>query len=171
MPEQPEQNDFLKLFVKHNRRLFAYVLTMIPNHMDAENVLQDTASILWSEFAEYEAGSNFYAWARQIARNKVLEYYKRKKFVLVEVELLDRIQATSEPILDSLDERMAALRGCLKRLEPQDAQLIHTRFYKNTTLKETAARTNQSVHTLYKRMAYIYIVLQVCIKKTLLAWE
>jgi RNA polymerase sigma-70 factor (ECF subfamily) len=171
MPEQPEQNDFLKLFVKHNRMLFAYVLTMIPNHMDAEDVLQDTASILWSKFAEYETGSNFYAWARQIARYKVLEYYKRKKAVLVEVELLDRIQAASEPILDSMDERMAALRGCLKKLKPQDAQLIHTRFYKNTPLKETAARTNQSVHTLYKRMAYIYTVLQVCIKKTLLTWE
>jgi RNA polymerase sigma-70 factor (ECF subfamily) len=171
MPEQPEQNDFLKLFVKHNRRLFAYVLTMIPNHMDAEDVLQETAGILWSKFAEYETGSNFYAWARQIARYKVLEYYKRKKAVLVEVELLDRIQAASEPILDSIDERMAALRGCLKKLKPQDARLIHARFHENTTLKETAARTNQSVHTLYKRMAYIYTVLQVCIKKTLLTWE
>jgi RNA polymerase sigma-70 factor (ECF subfamily) len=167
----PEQNDFLKLFIKHNRRLFAYILTMIPNHMDAEDVLQETAGILWSKFAEYEKGSNFYAWARQIARNKVLEYYKRKKAVLVEVELLDRIQAISEPILVSQDERMAALRGCLKKLKPRDAQLIHSRFYKNTTLKETAARTNQSVHTLYKRMAYIYTVLQVCIKKTLLTWE
>jgi len=171
MPEQPEQNDFLKLFVKHNRRLFAYVLTMIPNHMDAEDVLQETASILWSKFTEYEAGSNFYAWARQIARNKVLEYYKRKKAVLVEVELLDRIEAISEPILVSQDERMAALRGCLKKLKPRDAKLIHSRFYENTTLKETAAQTNQSVHTLYKRMAYLYTVLQVCIKKTLLTWE
>jgi RNA polymerase sigma-70 factor (ECF subfamily) len=171
MPEQPEQNDFLKLFIKHNRRLFAYVLTMIPNHMDAEDVLQETAGILWSKFAEYKTGSNFYAWARQIARYKVLEYYKRKKAVLVEVELLDRIQAASEPILDSMDERMAALRGCLKKLKPQDARLIHARFHENTTLKETAARTNQSVHTLYKRMAYIYTVLQVCIKKTLLTWE
>ena len=66
---------------------------------------------------------------------------------------------------------MAALRGCLKKLQPRDAQLVHGRFYDNTTLKETAAQTNQSVHTLYKRMAYIYTVLQVCIKKTLLTWE
>ena len=167
----PEQNDFLKLFVKHNRRLFAYILTMIPNHVEAEDVLQETAGILWSKFGEYETGSNFYAWARQIARNKVFEYYKRKKSVLVEFKLLDRIQATSEPVLDSMDERMAALRGCLKKLKPRDAKLIHSRFYENTTLKETAARTNQSVHTLYKRMAYLYTVLQVCIKKTLLTWE
>ena len=167
-----KQNDFLKLFVKHNRRLFAYILTMIPNHMDAEDVLQQTASILWEKFAEYEPGSHFFAWARQIARYKILEYYKRKKPAFgLDVELLDRIQAASEPILDNLDERMAALRGCLKKLQPRDAKLIHNRFYENTTLKETAAQTNQSVHTLYKRMAYIYTVLQVCIKKTLLTWE
>ena len=84
---------------------------------------------------------------------------------------VDRIQAVSEPILESQDNRMVALRGCLKKLEARDAELIHTRFYQNVTIKETAARTNTSVHTLYKRMAYIYIVLQVCIKKTLLAWE
>ena len=168
----PQQNDFLKLFVKHNRKLFAYILTMIPNHVDAEDVLQETASILWEKFAEYEPGTHFFAWARQITKYKILEYYKRKKPAFkLEVELFDRIQATSEPILDYQDERMTALRGCLKKLEPRDAQLIHSRFYENTTLKDTAARTNQSVHTLYKRMAYIYTVLQVCIKKTLLTWE
>lgn len=166
------QDDFLKLFVKHNRRLFAYILTMIPNHVDAEDVLQETASVLWGKFSEYEPGSHFFAWAREIAKNKVLEYYKRKRPICgLEEELLDRIQAVSEPILESQEDRMAALRGCLKKLEPRDAELIHTRFYQNITIKETAARTDQSVHTLYKRMAYIYIVLQVCIKKTLLAWE
>ena len=140
--------------------------------MDAEDVLQETACVLWSKFAEYEADTHFFAWARQIAKNKVFEYYKRKKpMFLIDSETLDRIQAVSEPILDSLDERMAALRGCLKKLDPQDAQLVHTRFSQNITIKETAEKTKQSVHTLYKRMAYIFVVLQVCIKKTLLAWE
>jgi len=168
----PEQNDFLRLFLKHNRRLFAYILTMIPNHVDAEDVLQETASVLWSKFSDYEPGTLFYAWARQIAKYKVSEYYRRKKpLVSVGPDVLDRIEAVGDPILCSLDERMTALRGCLSKLESQDAQLVHTRFFQNVTLKDFAELTGQSVHTLYKRMVHIYTVLQVCIKKTLVTWE
>jgi RNA polymerase sigma-70 factor (ECF subfamily) len=167
-----EQNDFLRLFLRHNRRLFAYILTMIPNHVDAEDVLQETASVLWDKFSDYEPGTMFYAWARQIARYKVSEYYRQKKsLVSMGSEVLERIEAIGDPILGSLDDRMTALRGCLSKLDPQDAQLVHTRFFLNTTLKDLAANTDQSVHTLYKRMVQIYTVLQVCIKKTLVAWE
>jgi len=167
-----EQNEFLKLFLKENRRIFAYILTMIPNHVDAEDVLQETASVLWSKFSDFEPRTSFYAWARQIAKYKVSEYYKHKRpLVFMGPDVLERIEGVGDPILGSLDERMTALRGCLSKLEPRDAKLVHTRFFQQVTLKDLAAQTDQSVHTLYKRMVHIYTVLQVCIKKTLVAWE
>lgn len=163
---------FLKHFVKNSKKLFGFILVMVPNHVDAEDILQETALILWNKFEEYEPGTNFYAWAKEIAKHKAYEYYKKKKsFIQIDLDFLEKIQAVNEPVLGTLEERMAALRGCLNRLDQKDLRLIHVRFQKNITLKEMAKEAHLSVHTVYKRMACIYALLQACIRRTLLSWN
>src|SRR4051812_38209808 len=39
--------DFLARFVKAERRLFAYILTLLPHRADAEDVLQEVSAIMW----------------------------------------------------------------------------------------------------------------------------
>ena len=163
---------FLKHFVKHNKLLFGFILTMVPNHVDAEDILQETAVVLWDKFGTYEPGTNFYAWAKQIAKNKVYEYYKTKKrLVLTDLSFLETIQTTSEPVLDSLDERMAAVRACLNKLGKNENRLIQVRFQKGISLKEVAQDSHQSVHHVYRQMSRIFVLLRVCVQKTLLSWD
>lgn len=163
---------FLKIFLKHNKLLFGFIVAMVPNRTDAEDILQDTATVLWNKFDEYRQGTNFYAWAKQIARNKVYEYYKhQKRFVLADLEVLDAIQKANEPVLETLELRQAALTGCLNKLQRPDVLLIQARFQKQLSLKKLAEENNQSVHTLYKRLAHIIALLRACTQKTLLAWE
>lgn len=163
---------FLKYFIKNNKKLFGFILVMVPNHIDAEDILQETALVLWNKFDEFEPGTNFYAWAKQTAKNKTCEYYKKKKsFIEIDLDFLEKIQAANEPVLHTLEERMAALRGCLGRLGQKDLHLIKVRFQENITLKKMAEDANLSIHTVYRRMACIYALLQACIRKTLLAWD
>lgn len=163
---------FLKIFLKHSKLLFGFIIAMVPNRSDAEDILQETAMILWNKFGEYEQGTNFYAWAKQVAKNKVHEYYKRqKRLILTDLQVLDTIQKANDPILDTLEIRMAALTGCLNKLERQDILLVQARFQKNLSLKKLAEENNQSVHTLYKRLAHVFALLRACTQKTLIAWD
>lgn len=163
---------FLKNFLKCNKLLFGFIVAMVPNHTDAEDILQETAVILWNKFNEYEQGTNFYAWAKQVAKNKVYEYYKsQKRFNSMDLKFLETIQEANEPMLDTLEQRMTALRGCVRKLDRQDILLIQARFQKNLSLKRLAEQNNQSVHTLYKRLAHVFALLRTCTQKTLLAWD
>src|SRR5258706_8331390 len=38
-PPTEKQNLFLPLFLKHERRLYAYILTLLPNRADADDAL------------------------------------------------------------------------------------------------------------------------------------
>jgi RNA polymerase sigma-70 factor (ECF subfamily) len=163
---------FLKNFLKHNKLLFGFIVAMVPNHTDAEDILQETAIILWNKFDAYEPGTNFYAWAKQVAKNKVYEYYKtQKRFNSTDLKFLEIIQEINEPMLDTLEQRMAALRGCVSKLDRRDVLLIQARFQKNLSLKKLAEQNNQSVHTLYKRLAHVFALLRTCTQKTLIAWD
>ena len=94
-----KRSESLEFFIGHYRRFFASILTVVLNYTHAEEVFQEAAGVLPSRFALYEAGSHFFPRARQVAKNRVLEYYKRKRLVFpIDCETLGRMQAVDEPI-------------------------------------------------------------------------
>src|SRR3954451_5564527 len=68
---------FLRLFLQNQRRLYAYILTLLPNRADADDVLQDTTLTMWDKFDAAEPPTDFLAWGRRIAFHKVLDCNKK----------------------------------------------------------------------------------------------
>ena len=167
-----QKDQFLSVFIKNSSVLYHYILTLVPNYADADDLLQETASVMWSKFDSFHHDSNFLAWARQIARYNVSNYYRTKheRFQL-DQETLDILSIEAEKSSDRLDDKKEALENCLKKLALPDQQLIHKRFYNNIPIRSIAASLNRPPVTVYKRIAFIYTVLQSCIHKTLAAWE
>ena len=65
---------FFRLYNAAQKRIYAYLLIMVHNHSDAEDLHQETASVLWERFDEFDKSKSFTAWAIGIARNKALDY-------------------------------------------------------------------------------------------------
>ena len=66
--DDTERNQQLMLLLtQHQRRIFAYLYTLVPDRHDAEDLLQETNLIICEKFAEFEPGTDFVAWACQIA--------------------------------------------------------------------------------------------------------
>ena len=61
-------SEFLALLARHEQPLAACVHALVPNWQEAEEVLQETRVTLWRQFADFQPGSDFQAWARTIAR-------------------------------------------------------------------------------------------------------
>ena len=61
----PEQ--FVRLLARYDREVYRYVLTLLPDHTEAEDVLQETAAALWEKFAEYDSEKPFFPWACRFA--------------------------------------------------------------------------------------------------------
>lgn len=168
-----KKEQFFKLFLKNNKKLFSFIVSCIPNYADAEDILQETASVLWTKFDDFEPGSNFYAWAKQIVRYKVSYYYRQKKDIWkFDNDVLENIIDANEFMTEkSIDQRMMALQGCLGKMDSRDIHLIKIRYQQGTPVRQIAQKTNLSVSLLYKRLACIYVILKDCITQTLAAWE
>src|ERR1700722_9964274 len=71
---EPNPNDeaesrkrLMMLMTRHQRQIFSYHYTLVPNRSDAEDLLQETSLVICEKFHEFEDGTDFVAWACQIA--------------------------------------------------------------------------------------------------------
>lgn len=168
MSQSPTET-FLACFSSEQRGIFAFVRSLVFDPADADDVFQETCTALWRDFSKYEPGTNFGAWARQVARNRVLAHSKRRRNDRHQfsTDLTERLVATSEQIDDLHVARREALRKCLEGLDDQDLELIRVRYGGRVTVNDLARSQNSTVSLFYKQLARIRRRLLHCIDRAL----
>ena len=107
-------------FLAMRRRIYGFIMTLVFNHHDAEEVFQNTTSILWNKFADFEPGSNFFAWASRIAYYEVLSLMKQQRRSRTFSD--ERWNCSPTRRLRMSDQSIRALRGleeCLAQIDPR----------------------------------------------------
>src|ERR1700748_3473326 len=83
MPRDEEQSEeFVRLITQYHMRIYLFILSLLPNRADADEVMQETNLVLWRGFEEFRPQSDFRAWAFQVAYFKVqkrLEQQQRSR--------------------------------------------------------------------------------------------
>src|SRR3954454_13433629 len=89
--EAEAQKRLMMLMTRHQRQIFSYIYVLVPNRSDAEDLLQETSLVICEKFGEFREGTDFVAWACQIAYWRVR--YSRQKYarskVFFEQEIVD----------------------------------------------------------------------------------
>ena len=160
---------FMKLYTAVQRRLYGYVMSLMPDSCDVDDIIQETLAVMWKHFDTFTPGTDFAAWALCIAKHQVYNYIQRKKNrrKVFSPKTLKEIEAVAEQKTKEMDVRMDALRRCLQKLTDRDRQILALRYEVGATLKNVSDRIEKSVNTLYKRLYKIRISLLCCIQKTL----
>ena len=130
MGDPGRTDEFVRLFTKDGRWIFSYILMLVPHKADAEEVFQETSTTLWQKFDEFLSGSNFRAWAIQVARYKVLQHRARKQCspLLLDDAVLEAVHNTAVTLNDRLDNLHQALEKCRGKLSESDRELLDRRY-------------------------------------------
>jgi RNA polymerase sigma-70 factor, ECF subfamily len=169
----PGGRAFLGQFLKAERRIFAYILTLLPHRADAEDVLQEVSVIMWEKFEEDDPPKDFVAWGCRIAYFQIQHHRRdqRRGRVVFSEEMLSQLADTiaDESAALQLDERREALTHCLGRLGRPDRELLTERLKEGATAQSAAASVGRSVDAVYKALAKIRKGLLDCIERTIAA--
>lgn len=165
----PSTEHFISLFVQHERRVYAYIVSLLPDLVEAEDILQETSLVLWQKFSEYEPGSNFLAWACAIARHKTLQHMAKKKGleVIFSDDVIEVIAKQAAIESTTLDRRHRALAQCMEKLSERDRDLVQRRYADGATVQGVSQQVNRSVDALYKALSRIHESLFNCVRLTL----
>jgi RNA polymerase sigma-70 factor (ECF subfamily) len=160
---------FVELITRYQGRVRMFILSLLPNWADAEEVLQETNLVLWRRFDEFEPGSDFRAWAFRIAYYKVRTFWDRQSSERLRFgdEFLDTVAAVAMEMPDDLDARREALINCMIKLSDKDHDLIRRRYRIGGSTKTVAEELGRSVHAIYKAVVRIRRSLYQCVQRTL----
>lgn len=162
---------FAQLLATCQRRVFLYVLGLLHNASDAEEVLQETNLVLWRKFDQFEPGTQFERWACRIAYYEVLKFREKKarQEKLFSNEFVEALARESEATMDLLESRREALRGCLEKLSEKDRRLVMHRYQENASTFSVAEALGRSVQGTRRALHRIRVALLACIERTLAA--
>jgi RNA polymerase sigma-70 factor (ECF subfamily) len=165
---EPAQ-EFARLAARHQRQLFLYIFSLVPNVTDAEEILQTTNLVAWTKFAEFDPTTNFFAWAGRVAYYEVLKYRTRRgrDAVMFGEEFLEQVNSAATAQADGYDRRREALDECLKKLRDFDRRLILLRYSDGSTTQSVADEFQRSAKSIYASLSRIRDTLLACINRRL----
>jgi RNA polymerase sigma-70 factor (ECF subfamily) len=166
----PHSDSFTELLIASQRRLYAYILTLLPRLSDAEEVLQETNSVLLRKRHEFRPGTAFNAWARTIAYFEALAYLKRQKQqhrILDDDGLQAELAAEAAHRYDDQDRRLAALEECVEKLDAKDGLLLRMRYQEGLSSESMASRVGRTAEAIRRHLFHIRTALLRCIQETL----
>lgn len=164
-------DDFMSVLVAHQRQVYAFIATLLPNAADIEDVYQQTCLALWKKRGFYDPARDFFPWACGFAKNEALKHIRRdSRRVHLSEEMLALVADTA--ITDPRpDDRSLALDICLSKLQAEHHELLRRCYSGAQSIKEVAASLAISAAALTMRLQRIRHAVVRCVDKTLAAWE
>jgi len=163
-----EGREFVSLITANQRRIYAYIFTLVPNLNDADDIMQETTALMWEQKDDFTPGTDFVAWGARIAYFKVLDYRKRankNRRMISNAGQFKKIEETALKRSQHLDTMINNLEECVKKLRNPDRQLIYLRYSLELSVKEISTRLNKSIRSLYLGISRVQGFLLECVER------
>ena len=157
------------LFVKHTSMIRGFILSLLPDFNLADDVLQETFLVITEKASSFTLGTNFTAWACEIAKRKILEL-RRRDSRAAEVTLSDKAievlcEVSPEPV--GVEEERAALANCIEKLAPRTRQIVKMRYGSGKRPSEIAQRLSWKPPAVYVALSRSRVFLKNCVEQKL----
>lgn len=171
-----DAHDVFEILVReHADLLMAYIRATVRDTSLTEDVFQESLLTAWRRLPDYDKTRPFGPWLRGIAANVILAALRQHKRVtaLCDQELLEQLDSRCEalarsPTGDTLDEKLDALRDCVRSLPEPYRQAIETRIQAEDEPSESVAgRLGINLETLKKRLQRARARLLECLQRKL----
>ncbi len=162
---------FAKLLASVQRKLFLYILSLIHQPVDAEDILQETNLVLWRKFDEFDPQTDFLRWACKVAYYEVLKFRSRrsKSEGLLSEEVLEVLAHDAGELLGQAERRREALAYCLQKLREPLRRLVLARYAPDATIQSAAHAVGKTVEAARRALHRARMFLLECIRRRLAA--
>ena len=101
---------FVERFLREQHRLYGYIVTLVPQRADAEEIFQETSLLLWEKWSDFDQSRDLLPWACGIAHNVLRNYLRKKKPMAVNLDesFLERVAEVRLEREASLEPRRVA---------------------------------------------------------------
>jgi len=159
--------EFIAQFTRSQRVLHTYILSLVWNPAEAEDVLQETNLAIWQKAGEFDPARPFLPWAMRFAQIQTMSWLKKRR--RQQVVLGDRFVAMLADVVtveqSALERRLAALADCMNKLGPDQRALVWKRYEPGGSVRAMAAADQIPSKLMSDRLRRIRLSLLACIER------
>jgi RNA polymerase sigma-70 factor (ECF subfamily) len=174
----PLTNDeFVALLTAAQRRLYAFICTLVVDRADAEEVLQETNLALWQQTERFEPGTDFLAWACRVAHFKVLKLRDSRKrqrvqlddavIELLATESIEEQRLHGQLAAERYERRRLALVACLEELSERNRSALTMHYQGGQSLAAIGVQFGRTANAVAQLLHRIRSALRGCVEKRL----
>lgn len=133
-----KEQAFVQVINTWKQGLYWHIRQIIPDHSDADDVLQNTLIKAWNNLDNFQGQSKIRTWLYKIGTNEALNWLaSRKRFVSLEAETAETMgfTYTSGPALGMQDPE-TLLAEALEQLPPRQKMVFNMKYYDEMTYEE-----------------------------------
>ncbi|MEQ9725880.1 RNA polymerase sigma factor [Pseudomonas sp. WHRI 8822A] len=152
---------FTQLYERHRLGLFRFLMGLCGDQAVAEEVFQETwMSLIRSESLQREAAVLFKTWLYQIARNRLIDHWRKQgrhqqREEAFDEQLHDQAMAEPDPERQlSLSQDQARIQAALADLPAEQREVFLLRAHGDLELHEIAELTRTPAETVKSRLRY-----------------
>ena len=168
-----EESAFEVLLLRHQSRIFTFIISKVRDHDLANDLFQDTLIkvINTLKSGKYNDEGKFLPWVMRIAHNLVIDHFRKHNRVKMISEttyqnpeytifhtLSDQsLNVEQEMIKDELETQLIEL---IEFLPESQKEVLKMRLYQDLSFQEIADQEDVSINTALGRMRYALINLR-----------
>jgi RNA polymerase sigma-70 factor (ECF subfamily) len=152
------ETGFRTLVKTYQKPLYAQLRSLLGNHQDADDALQNTFLKAWKHIDSFKGDSALYTWLYRIAQNEGLTLIRKSsRMMTTEMDGHDVVQAHGPaPGGDEIAEK---LRMAIDRLPEKQREVFNLKYYSDMKYQEIAELTGTSVGAL--KASYFHAVKKI----------
>lgn len=155
------ETDFEVLFRKFYRQLYLYAYGFVMDEMEAEDIVQETFSLIWErreklpaqlEIRPYLYAAVKHACLKYFRRLKLTDQYRRKQVEALLISFADEVEDD--------DEIVIAVKKAMNCLTEQQAQIVRMHITDGLTYTEIARQLGITENTIRTHLKRAYRILR-----------
>lgn len=151
-------DSYEKIISKYQSKLYGYIFKLVRDEYAAQDILQETFLKAYINLNQYNRKKDFSPWLLRIARNNVLDYFKKKKNYSI-FQLNENTDSIEENRRDEIPHKALEEREKTNKIDqvinslPEKYRiLIVLKYFNDLNYKEISERMNISVDKVKWRL-------------------
>ena len=166
--------EFVGLLLKHERRLRAFLMTVLPSAADIDDLVQEVSLLAWEKLSEFQVDNQsvdeqFVSWICSIGKFKAFNSLRKssRSRLIFSDELVEQLAEIQLEQASHFESRHEALMSCVVKLSVDEREMLRRRYCASEPVGEIAVWMERSTDSIYKAMNRIRTKLMRCIELTL----
>ena len=167
MISEEEQERFMRLWTDAQPTVVNYLHAAVRDAAMANDLVQETAMVLFRRFGDYDGQRPFLCWALGVAKFQVLGLHRdgARSCITFDTELFDKFTEIWAEAAPAASEQATALEICLERLPARLRQMVRWRYFEERSSEEIAGALGTKSAAVRVALQRIREQLRACIER------